>query len=327
MATHTATPPGTHAAVAVRDVSFAYADPSTGSGQAVALDGLTLDVPVGSVLGLLGPNGSGKSTLLSLLAGLRAPSSGEVRVLDEAPSSALRARTGILFQESCLDPLMTARETLWLSGRLYGLAGPELRRRIDSLLADVGLSERANALVRTLSGGMKRRLELARVLLHSPGLVLLDEPTTGLDPDAEAALWQRLQAANRDGSTIIVATNKVGEADAHCDRVAFLHGGRLAAQGTPSELKAGLRRDAVWVEWPGLTQPLADEIESWEGVGALTWAAPTLHATVDAASTFVPRLFTLAGDGIRTVRVRESTLEDAYFDIVGAALTDEEASA
>jgi len=109
--------------------------------------------------------------------------------------------------------------------------------------------------------------------------------------------------------------------------VAFLHRGRLVAQGTPSELKAGLRRDAVWVEWPGLTQRAADEIAGWEDVGALTWSAPTLHATVDAASTFVPRLFTLAGDGIRSVRVRESTLEDAYFDIVGAALTGDEAGA
>ena len=327
MTASTPAPPATRAAASVRDVSFAFDHPSTGSGRAVALDGLTLEVPAGSVFGLLGPNGSGKSTLLSLLAGLRAPASGEVRVLGEAPSAALRARTGILFQETCLDPLMTARETLWLSGRLFGLGGGNLRRRIDSLLAAVGLSDRVNALTSTLSGGMKRRLELARVLLPSPELVLLDEPTTGLDPDAEAALWERLLAANRDGATIVLATNRVGEADARCDRVAFLHRGRLVAQGTPSELKAGLRRDAVWVEWPGLTQRAADEIAGWEDVGALTWSAPTLHATVDAASAFVPRLFTLAGDGIRSVRVRESTLEDAYFDIVGAALTGDEAEA
>jgi ABC-2 type transport system ATP-binding protein len=315
----TAAPPATDSPAARTDgVSFAY-------GERQALDGLTLAVPAGSVFGLLGPNGSGKSTLLSLLAGLREPASGEVRVLGEAPSPALRARIGLLFQETSLDRLMTARETLWLHGRLYGLGGGSLRERIDSALDEVGLAERADSLVATLSGGMKRRLELARVLLPAPRLILLDEPTTGLDPDAEAAIWSRLRAANSEGATVVVATNKVREAEANCDRVAFLHRGRLAARGTPAELKAALRRDAVWVEWPEFPPALADEIAAWEGVGRLTWSPPVLHATVDAASVFVPRLFGTAGDGIRAVRIRESTLEDAYFDIVGAALSGEEA--
>ncbi|KKK92208.1 hypothetical protein LCGC14_2705240, partial [marine sediment metagenome] len=186
----------------------------------------------------------------------------------------------------------------------------------------VGLADRADSLVSTLSGGMKRRLELARVLLPSPRLILLDEPTTGLDPDAEAALWARLHQANEDGATIILATNKVQEADKHCGSVAFLHRGRLAAQGTPADLKAGLKRDAVWVEWPDFPPALTEEIAAWEGVGKFTWSHPILHATVDAASAFVPRLFKAAGDGIRAVRIRESTLEDAYFDIVGASLSD-----
>jgi ABC-2 type transport system ATP-binding protein len=280
-------------------------------------------VASGAVYGLLGPNGSGKSTLLSLLAGLRQPAAGEVRALGEPPSAALRARIGLLFQETSLDPLMTPQETLWLHGRLHGLGGDGLRRRIGELLAAMGLAERANAFVSTLSGGMKRRLELARVLLPSPELILLDEPTTGLDPEAEAALWAHLEEANRAGATIILATNKVGEADRHCQRVAFLHRGRLAAEGTPAELKSALKRDAVWVEWPEFPAALEEEIAGWEGVGKLTWAQPTLHATVDAASAFVPRLFQAAGDGIRAVRIRESTLEDAYFDIVGAALSDE----
>src|SRR3990170_4092825 len=189
---------------------------------------------------------------------------------------------------------MTARETLWLHGRLYGLGGRALHERIAALLESAGLAERARSPVSTLSGGMKRRLELARVLLPSPELILLDEPTTGLDPDAEAALWARLLEANRAGATVVLATNKVNEAEKHCDRVAFIHRGRLAAEGSPAELKAGLKRDAVWVEWPDFTPALAEEIGAWEGVGRLTWAHPTLHATVDAASAFVPRLFQAA---------------------------------
>ncbi len=317
MSTQTAAPPATDLAVQVQGLSFAYA-------ERLALDGLALQVPSGAVFGLLGPNGSGKSTLLSLLAGLQEPSAGDLQVLGQPPSAALRARIGILFQETSLDPLMTLRETLWLHGRLYGLGGHALRDRIDRLLEGVGLSERADSLVSTLSGGMKRRLELARVLLPAPQLILLDEPTTGLDPDAEAALWTHLRQANRDGATIILATNKVHEADEHCHLVAFIHHGRLAAQGAPAELKAALKRDAVWVEWPEFPPARADEIAAWEGVGKLTWAHPTLHATVDAASAFVPRLFQTAGDGIRAVRIRESTLGDAYFDIVGASLSDQE---
>ena len=316
MTARTAAPPTTDLAAQVEGLSFAYA-------ERMALDGLTLEVPAGSIFGLLGPNGSGKSTLLSLLAGLRQPSAGDVRVLGQQPSVALRARIGLLFQETSLDPLMTPRETLWLHGRLYGLGGHALRDRIGQMLESVALSARAESLVSTLSGGMKRRLELARVLLPSPELILLDEPTTGLDPDAETALWMQLEQANEAGATVVLATNKVHEADKHCQQVAFIHSGRLAAQGTPAQLKAGLKRDAVWVEWPEFPPGLADEVAGWQGVGKLTWAHPTLHATVDAASDFVPRLFQAAGDGIRAVRIRESTLEDAYFDIVGASLADQ----
>jgi len=317
MSTQTAAPPATDLAVRVQGLSFAYEERQ-------ALDGLALEVSSGAIFGLLGPNGSGKSTLLSLLIGLQEPSAGEVRVLGQPPSAALRARIGILFQETSLDPLMTVRETLWLHGRLYGLGGHALRDRTDRLLETVRLSDRINSLVSTLSGGMKRRLELTRVLLPAPELILLDEPTTGLDPEAEAALWAHLREANRGGATIVLATNKVHEADEHCHHVAFIHRGRLAAQGTPAELKAALKRDAVWLEWPDFPPSMADDIAAWEGVGKLTWAHPTLHATVDAASAFVPRLFQTAGDGIRAVRIRESTLEDAYFDIVGASLSGQE---
>lgn len=297
-----------------RGVTYSYADRT-------ALDGLDLEVPAGSVFGVLGPNGSGKSTLLSLVAGLRAPASGSLSVLGGDPTPSTRAAVGFVFQETSLDPMMTVREALWLHGRLYGIGGGALREAMALALATVGLSDRAGALVRTLSGGLKRRLEIARALLPRPDLLVLDEPTTGLDPDSEAAVWEHLLAISREGVTVLLATNDVAEADRHCDTVAFIHDGRVVAQGSPSELKAGLRHDGVWVEGD-FDDALVEGVRSWPDVGRLTWSPPTLHATVDNASTFVPRLFQAAGDRIRAVRLREATLEDAYFDIVGASLTN-----
>src|SRR5438309_2268574 len=151
-ATQAPAPPATHAVIA-ENVSFSY-------GERPALDNLSLNVGRGSLFGLLGPNGSGKSTLLSLLAGLRAPAAGDVRVLDQAPSAALRGRIGYLFQEISLDPLMTVREILWLHGRLYGMPAHDLRGRLDGMLQTLGLHDRSRSLVHTLSGGLKRRLEL-----------------------------------------------------------------------------------------------------------------------------------------------------------------------
>jgi len=314
-ATQAPAPPATHAVIA-ENISFSY-------GGRVALDNLSLSVERGSLFGLLGPNGSGKSTLLSLLAGLRAPAAGEVRVMDQQPSAALRGRIGYLFQESSLDPLMTVQETLWLHGRLYGMRAHDLRDGLAEMLRTLGLADRSRSQVRTLSGGMKRRLELARALLPAPELLLLDEPTTGLDPDSEQALWSHLADINDHGVTVIMATNKVSEADRYCDTVAFIHAGRLAAQGSPQALKARLKHDGVWVEGR-LKDGLAEELRSWPEIGELTWAPPVLHLTVDSASEFVPRLFRRAGDSITAVRVHEATLEDAYFDIVGASLAPED---
>lgn len=312
----TEAPPHILAAAEARDVTYSYGDRK-------ALDGVSLSVPSGSAFGLLGPNGSGKSTLLSVLAGLLEPGAGSVRVLGEAPSTALRERIGFVFQESTLDPLMTVREALSFQGRLFGLSGRAIRQRGDELLETVGLSERSHDLTRTLSGGMRRRLELARAFLTGPELLLLDEPTTGLDPDSEQAVWTHLRSMNREGATVIAATNKVAEADRYCDRIAFVHAGSIASQGTPADLKAGLRHDGVFAEGEFADELIA-EIGGWEEVGGLRWSPPLLHATVDRASTFVPRLFEKADSKISTVRVHEASLEDAYFDAVGLPINETE---
>ncbi len=291
-------------------------------GERIALDGITLSVPAGAIFGLLGPNGSGKTSLLSLLLGLAAPKSGTVRILGCAPSPAARAHVGAVFQESCLDPLMTVEETLWLQGRLFGLRG-DLRHRVADALERFELADRARQPTRTLSGGLKRRLELARALLSQPRLLLLDEPTTGLDPDARLALWERLRQVNAEGTTLILATNIVAEAEEHCHAVAFLDHGRLVAQGSPAELKRDLRHDSVQVDWPDCPQSGLAAVSALPGVGKATWLPPVLHVTVDSASAFVPQLFKLAGDAIHGIRIRESTLEDAYFQIVGSPLSPE----
>ena len=294
-------------------------------GRGVADVSLTLGR--GSILALLGPNGAGKSTVLSLVAGFRTPQQGRLTVLGESLSASLRRRVGMVFQESSLDPLMTVQETLWLHGRMYGMSGSVLRPRLAGLLGLVGLAARSGDAVETLSGGFKRRLELVRAVLPHPELLLLDEPSLGLDPNAKASLWTMLEQINAEGTALLVATNDVTEAERYCPRVAFLNGGRVVSDGSPAQLKQNLRRDAVRVEWGGAPDGIAEMLMQWPGVGQVAWTPPLLHATVDDASSFVPRLFALVEGAIQSIRIRESTLEDAYFQHVGVPLDASEAKA
>lgn len=281
---------------------------------------ISLELEPGAILGLLGPNGAGKSTILNLVAGFCSPQSGTVSVLGSPLTNKrntnFRTHIGILFQESSLDPLMSVYETLWLHGRLFGIPTRTLRARINELLGLIGLDNRHSDATETLSGGMKRRLELARSILHNPKIVILDEPTLALDPDSKSTLWQLLQSINAQGAALLVATNDVIEAERQCHTVALIETGRIVRTGTPASLKRDLRRDSVRVEWSD--PPLGTEkiLSTWKGVGAVIRAAPHFHVTVDDASAFVPRLFELAGGGISAVQIHQSTLEDAYFQAV-----------
>jgi ABC-2 type transport system ATP-binding protein len=318
--------------LALERVSFRHPAAKTAADDPVSrgVEDVSLAVAAGEALGLLGPNGSGKSTILSLVAGLLAPRSGSVRLLGAPVSAALRRRLGVVFQEPSLDPLMTVAETLRLHGLLFGLGGPDLRRRSDDLLTRMGLTERADDRVDTLSGGLRRRLELARALLHAPSLLLLDEPALGLDPDSRGALWDLLDDVRTEGTALLLATNDVAEAERICDRVAFLQSGRIIATGAPADLRRELRHDSVRVEWPAAPAGAAATLAAMEGVGSVRTAAgpdagTVLHVTVDDASAFVPALFALDGanrtpGGIAGVRIHESTLEDAYFQRVGEPL-------
>ena len=219
-----------------------------------ALDGLDIKVPRGMIYGLLGPNGAGKSTTVKILTSLARPDSGEARVegVDVlARPGRVRHMIGVVAQRSGADPTATGRENLILQGRLYGLRGPAVRARAEELLAHFGLTEAAGRLVRTYSGGMQRRLDVALGLMHRPAVLFLDEPTTGLDPESRAALWAEIaRLAGGEGITVLLTTHYLEEADRLADRLAIVDRGRVVTSGTPDDLKGELRGDAVHVELP-----------------------------------------------------------------------------
>ncbi len=206
----------------------------------VAVNGLTLEVARGELFGLAGANGSGKSTFLAALCGMLEPAAGELRVLGQAMparADAVRARLGVAFQHASLDKFLTVRENLVTVGRLFGMGGSRLDGAVGTALARAGLADRADDRAGTLSGGLARRAELARALLHDPELLLLDEPSASLDPDARREFWDRLNLLRRGSAlTIIVATHDLDEA-ARCDRVAVLDEGRLLALDVPGTLR------------------------------------------------------------------------------------------
>jgi len=212
-------------------------------GALVALDGVSLEIARGEFFGLLGPNGAGKSTLMSLVAGLRPPDAGTL-TLDGAPLSARRADTrrglGLVPQNLALYPNLNADQNLRIFGELYGLRGADLRGRIDEALAAVGLSERRHDPVKNYSGGMQRRLNLVAALLHRPKLLLCDEPTVGVDPQSRNAIFEFLQARNREGLTIIYSTHYMEEATRLCSRIGVIEHGRILALGTLDTLLAAL---------------------------------------------------------------------------------------
>jgi ABC-2 type transport system ATP-binding protein len=232
------------AAISVQHVSHRY-------GQRLAVDDLSLDIAAGEVFAFLGPNGSGKTSLFRVLSTLIPLQQGEASILDHnlrSDVTAIRRQMGVVFQSPSLDKKLTVAENLTHQGRLYGLPSAELASRKAELLAAVGLAERAKDRVETLSGGMRRRVELAKCMLHRPRLLLLDEPSTGLDPAARSDLWQYLrQLRERDGVTVVLTTHLLDEAD-RADSLAIMHEGRLAALGRPDELRAAIGGDAITIQ-------------------------------------------------------------------------------
>ena len=216
-----------------------------------ALDDVSFDVRPAELFGLLGPNGSGKTTLFRILSTLMIPTAGRAVIMgfDAAKDpAALRRQIGVVFQAQSVDEKLTAYENLWHQGHLYGLHGPALKARIQEILGRVGLADRAKELVETFSGGMARRVELAKGLLHHPSVLLLDEPTTGLDPGARRDLWQYLQILRDEERVSVIVTTHLMEEAERCDRLAILNEGKLVALGTPTELKHEIGGDIILLD-------------------------------------------------------------------------------
>ena len=297
----------------LRDASFQWP-----GGRGVA--DINLTVRPGEVLTLLGPNGAGKSTVLKLLSGEISPQQGDVHIFGAVHGSAARRRIGLVLQEPSTDDLMSLQETLELHGRLFGLRGSELQRRCQSLLDSLGLADRAADRCETLSGGLRRRLDIARALLHRPDLLLLDEPTLALDPESSAAIWRTIDERVGGGTAVVVSSNDTTEAEAHADRVIFINDGQFRAEGSPAELSADLRSDAMELDWPAASDADLNELRDWPEVGDVVRADERVLLTVDAASELAPKLFQRFGGDIVGLRIRESSLRDAWFRLVGAPL-------
>ena len=248
-----------------------------------ALDGLDISVPRGMIYGLLGPNGAGKSTTVKILTSLARPDAGTARVegIDVlARPGQVRHVIGVVAQRSGADPTATGRENLILQGRLYGMRGGAVRARADELLGHFGLTEAAGRLVKTYSGGMQRRLDVALGLMHRPAVLFLDEPTTGLDPESRAAMWQEIaRLASGEGLTVLLTTHYLEEADRLASRLAIVDRGRVVTSGTPDELKGELHGDAVHVElrllattptraWSGASWPACPRCGTWSSPAA-----------------------------------------------------------
>ncbi len=291
-----------------------------------AVRGIDLEVRHGEIFGFLGPNGAGKSTTISILCTLLRPTAGSARVagIDVVHDPArVRQRIGLVFQDPSLDDQLTGRENLEFHAFIYSVPASERTRRIDEMLALLQLTDRASSLVRTYSGGMKRRLEIARGMLHQPQILFLDEPTLGLDPQTRQSIWTHLnELRDSKGITIFMTTHYMDEAE-FCDRIAIIDRGNIVALGTPDELKAMVGGDVVTITSSRPDEASA-EITEMLGVTPIRDNG-SLRMEVPDAKVFVPRLVRELKAPVDTVTLRRPSLDDVFLKLTGHAIRDEEA--
>lgn len=297
--------------------------------ELVAVDGVSFSVSAGEVFSFLGPNGAGKSTVINVLTTLLPIQDGEVviagRDLRTEPDR-VREAIGIVFQEVTLDRDMTVAETLEFHGRLYGLAREERRSRIDELVDLVELGAKRNTLIKHLSGGMKRRLEIARGLMTRPTVLFLDEPTIGLDPQTRARMWDYLRQVNREGTTIFLTTHYMDEADQLSNRIAIIDHGRIVAEGRPYELKNALGQDMIYLATADNGRARA-VLEGTPNVGAIHKKGGGLLVMVTDDGTLVlPHML----DALRTeniavtgINMKKPSMDDVFIHHTGRELRDE----
>src|SRR4051794_2889422 len=335
-AARTVVPPST-LAVEAHDLVKTYPG-GRGRPDVRALDGLDLTIPAGTVHGLLGPNGAGKSTTTKILTTLAHATSGTARVggLDvTADAAAVRRRIGYVSQGTGADPILTPRENLASAARLRGASRARAAARADELLDRFGLTEQAGTRTSTLSGGMRRKLDVALGLVDAPSVLFLDEPTTGLDPEARAAMWQEIRRlAGEDALTVVLTTHYLEEADRLADGITIVDRGRVVAAGSPAELKATLEGDTLTVDLVEPAPGLARSVAAGLRVGAS--GAPALHdvgvhvegptgrlvaRTADGPAVVGPTIAALQAAGVRhgAVAVSRPTLDDVYLRYAGHA--------
>lgn len=303
--------------VEIQNLSFSYK-------TRAALQGVSLSVFREEIFGLLGPNGGGKTTLFRILSTFFPPDSGRAMIhgLDLARDFAqVRRKIGVVFQAPSLDAKLTVAENLMHQGHLYGIAGRLLKERSRKMLERLGLADRAGEIVEKLSGGLKRRVELAKGLLHKPELLILDEPSVGLDPGARIDLWKYLKGLREDGVTILVTTHLMEEAE-HCNRIAILNHGRLVCMGSPESLKAEIGGDVVSVTAPD-SAGLAGKIQEKFKVNAMVMGG-VIQIERERGAQFIAQLVEAFPGAVESVTLRKPTLEDVFIHQTGHRFWQEE---
>jgi ABC-2 type transport system ATP-binding protein len=293
-----------------------------------AVRGIDLEVHAGETFGFLGPNGAGKSTTINMLCTLVRPTAGSALVAGHdvvGERDEVRRNIGLVFQDTTLDGYLSAEQNLRLHAELYGVSRDAVRERMRQVMEMVGLWERRSSLVNTFSGGMKRRLEIARGLLHSPRVLFLDEPTVGLDPQTRSSIWSYISELKRDEDiTIFLTTHYMDEAE-YCDRIAIIDRGKIVALDTPEALKASVGTDRVQIQTGDDDAAIAAlrerfGIDAVLAEGAVTFGVPK-------GEQFLPRLFAELGEPIRSVRVSRPSLDDVFMSYTGTTIRDAESSA
>jgi ABC-2 type transport system ATP-binding protein len=303
------------------------------AGKVRALDGVTFDVEEGEVFALLGPNGAGKTTTVRILTTLSKPTAGSATVAGfdvNREAGKVREQIGVVAQKPSLDPMSTGRENLVLQGRFFGLGGRKLRQRVDELLSVVDLTGSADRLASTYSGGMARRLDIAIGLVHRPRVLFLDEPTTGLDPEVRAAMWDEIRRlAAQEGLTILLTTHYLEEADRLAARLAILDRGKVVTTGTPDALKAELRGDAIAVELANGAgeSEVRSALAGVPGIGDLAFEDHKVHLRVAAGPTALPGVLTAldsSGVAVASATVSRPSLDDVYLRHTGRSFASAE---
>jgi len=302
-------------------------------GDLVAVKSIDLTVKDGEIFGLLGPNGAGKTTTISMLATMLAPTSGEAKVAGKdvmGDPNGVRQSIGIVFQDPSLDDDLTGYENLEFHARLYHMQKEERVRRIPEVLGLVDLMDKKDVQVKNYSGGMKRRLEIARGLMHRPKMLFLDEPTLGLDPQTRRHLWEYIRKMNeKEGVTILITTHYMEEADVLCDRVAIIDHGEIIALDTPAKLKSKAGKNVIMTEVSD-AEKFCRLMKGHKSVLKATSVGGTVHLTVKDGEKLIPTLVSEAqkhGIDVFSVSLHSSTLEDVFIELTGRHIREEHGDA